>query len=51
MAIKWTEQDVIKAMNEALTPPENGTKGANVLQQLLLKVREQKQPTKIPLGK
>lgn len=42
MAIKWSEADVIKAMNEALSPSQNGTGSASQFQQLLNKVKEQR---------
>ena len=34
MAIKWTPDDVLKAMNEALAPSQNGNGKAKLLDQL-----------------
>lgn len=47
MSVKWTEADVIKAMNEALSPSQNGNGRANLIKQLTAKRRVL--PVKKPL--
>ena len=34
MTVKWTPDDVLKAMNEALTPSQNGNGKVKLLDQL-----------------
>lgn len=48
MSVKWTEADVIKAIDEAMNPPRDRTGQTNLLQQLRAQAEKQL-PVRRPL--